>query len=574
MISIECRNFRGCERADIGCAPFALVAGRNGAGKSSLAQATAAVLCGDPLPIPGVTKSAAGLLVKSGTNTARITLKGESGSARIDWPDCVVTSEGDPPVASVYAAGLHRLALSPPRDRARVLGEYLKADPIRADLAAALTDVELGAEAVVDAVWQLIADQGWDGAHAMRKEKGAELKGEWKAVAGVNYGSRIAVSWLPADWTALNTGKVDLRNAAENDLAAAIPLAQAAHTRAIGDAAISGAARAQLQAEADAVEPRKDELQKAEAAAERVAQELARAQNERAALPPGNLDLGLPCPHCGALVAIRQLDLATRVLEPIEDVQVTASELKERRLAIADADGRITNLQAALRDADRAVDRARVDMQVALDAKVRVEAMPPPTSIGAGDAAVAAAEAALDQARRRLAVWRQKRDADAIQKSIAGNDLVLDILAPDGLRAKKLARVLELFNVAQLGRLSLAAGWSQVTIDAEMTLAFGGRPYPLLSTSEQYRVNAVLQVAMAHLDGSSMVVVDAADVLDGTTRSGLIALLEESGLPALVCLTLTRREQLPDLEAAGLGTSYWLADGVAQALHPPAEAAA
>jgi hypothetical protein len=213
-------------------------------------------------------------------------------------------------------------------------------------------------------------------------------------------------------------------------------------------------------------------------------------------------------------------------------------------------------------------------MQVALDAKRRVEAMPPMATFGAGDVASADAAAALERARRRLAAWRQKRDADELQQKIAGNDLVLDILAPEGLRARKLARVIELFNVAQLGRLSLAAGgWNQVTLDADMTLAYGGRPYPLLSTSEQYRVNLVLQVALAHLDKSAMVVIDAADVLDGTTRSGLFALLEEAGLPALICLTLTRRDQMPALDELGCGASYWLDSGVAQALHPPAEAA-
>jgi hypothetical protein len=72
---------------------------------------------------------------------------------------------------------------------------------------------------------------------------------------------------------------------------------------------------------------------------------------------------------------------------------------------------------------------------------------------------------------------------------------------------------------------------------------------------------------MAKLDGSDMVVLDAADVLDGTTRSGLFAMLEESGLDALVCLTLTRPEQCPDLAAADLGCSYWIEAGVTRPLY-------
>ena len=45
-------------------------------------------------------------------------------------------------------------------------------------------------------------------------------------------------------------------------------------------------------------------------------------------------------------------------------------------------------------------------------------------------------------------------------------------------------------------------------------------------------------------------------------------------MPALVCMTLSRREQVPDLAAAELGTSYWIEGGVAQPLHELAEAAA
>jgi hypothetical protein len=210
-------------------------------------------------------------------------------------------------------------------------------------------------------------------------------------------------------------------------------------------------------------------------------------------------------------------------------------------------------------------------MQTALLARTSLDKMPPPAE---AEIDVGAAKAEVDAAQQRLTGFRQKRDADDLHDKIMTNNAVIDILAPDGLRAKKLGHVIELFNEAQLGPLSLAAGWNQVAVDAAMTIAYGGRPYALLSTSEQYRVRATLQVAMARLDGSAMVVLDAADVLDGPTRSGLFDLLDEAGLPALVCLTLTRREQVPDLAADGLGISYWLESGVAQPLYEPEEAAA
>ena len=95
MISIRVRNFRGCEAAEIELDPIALVAGRNGAGKSSLAQATGAVLTGETLPFGLATKGSAAALVKSGAQEAIVYLKGDNGMAHIEWPACAATSDGD-----------------------------------------------------------------------------------------------------------------------------------------------------------------------------------------------------------------------------------------------------------------------------------------------------------------------------------------------------------------------------------------------------------------------------------------------------------------------------------------------
>ena len=556
MIELRVHKFRGCDAAEIILAPTALAAGRNGVGKSSLAQAAGAVLTGNALPLIGLSKASAGLLVKSGADTAWVVLKGESGTARIDWPACQVSAQGEPPAASIWAAGLNSVVSKSPADRARILGKYLHADPTREDLAKAFAEVELGAGAV-KTIWELIEAQGWDGAWMLRKNKGAEYKGAWRQVTGANWGSRAAASWVPAGW------QFEFEEPRENDLLAALALAKGNHDKAIAAAAVSGAERTRLAAEAAAVEARKDTLQQAEATAERLAGELVVARQARAALPPGTVDPGMPCPHCGAFVTLRRVNLAETRLEMAEAAP-PASELKKRRDAIARIDGDVGRLTGQVQEADRAVDQARLAMQTALDARYRLDKMPPPAE---AEIDVEAAKAEVAAAEQRLTGFRQKRKADELHDKIMTNNAVIDILAPDGLRAKKLGHVLELFNTAQLGRLSLAAGWNQVTVDAEMTFAYGGRPYALLSTSEQYRVRAVLQVAMAHLDGSAMVVLDAADVLDGPTRGGLFDLLTQVGMPALVLLTLSRPSQCPDLAADGLGQSYWLSEGIAHPLH-------
>jgi hypothetical protein len=63
-----------------------------------------------------------------------------------------------------------------------------------------------------------------------------------------------------------------------------------------------------------------------------------------------------------------------------------------------------------------------------------------------------------------------------------------------------------------------------------------------------------------------MVIVDGADILDAAQRGGLFNMLDDAAIPALVLVTLARQQQLPDLEAAGLGASYWISDGIAAPL--------
>jgi hypothetical protein len=394
----------------------------------------------------------------------------------------------------------------------------------------------------------------------VRRDRGVELKARWRQVTGANYGSRIAASWRPD----LDDDETD-----ENDLLAAVVRAKHAHETAIGAAAVSSAERDRLAGAAAKLEPAKDALRDAEQSAEAAAQRLDEAKAERAALPSTSSDPGMPCPHCGAFVTVQRISLTETRLVAVE-VMMFPTELKKRRLAIADVDGAIARLSSEAIAANRAVETARHELQNAAEADNYLKALPP--AVATGDD-VADAKAALDRAEKKLAGFRAKREADDLHARVETNEQMLDLLAPGGLRAGKLLRVLDAFN-GTLAADSEGAGWRPVSVLFDMSPAYDGRPYGLCSTSEQYRVRAALQVAMARLDRSAMVVLDAADVLDGPTRGGLFRLLDNAQLPALVCMTLSRREQMPDLAAAGLGASYWIEGGLAQPIGEPAEAAA
>ena len=102
-MNIQITNYRGIATADLDLTKICLVAGPNEAGKTSISQATAAALTGDPVPITGIKKTQAGMLVRSGTASGSATLTTDKGNTAVTWPNAKVKTEGAPPFASHYA---------------------------------------------------------------------------------------------------------------------------------------------------------------------------------------------------------------------------------------------------------------------------------------------------------------------------------------------------------------------------------------------------------------------------------------------------------------------------------------
>jgi len=134
-----------------------------------------------------------------------------------------------------------------------------------------------------------------------------------------------------------------------------------------------------------------------------------------------------------------------------------------------------------------------------------------------------------------------------------------------GRPGQKLPERLDPFNVT-LRELALAAEWPIPWLTPEMDVLVLNRPQVLWSESEVYRTEVLLRLATAALDGSDLVIIDAADILDAQGRNGLASVLTMAGRPALVTATYNEPRFVPDLEAAGLGRSYWIEDGVARPL--------
>src|SRR6185369_15567226 len=119
----EIRNFRGIASADLDIDKICLAAGPNEAGKTSTAQAVAAALTGEPMPIKGVSKASAGLLVRSGAANGSITLASQNGQTNIVYPSAKVKTEGVAPYASHFAAGIQSIVTMDDKDRIKILTE-------------------------------------------------------------------------------------------------------------------------------------------------------------------------------------------------------------------------------------------------------------------------------------------------------------------------------------------------------------------------------------------------------------------------------------------------------------------
>lgn len=544
-MDITIKNFRGVSEAGLQVAPIALVCGPNHSGKSSIAQAVSAALTGNAAVIEGITKAAAGKLLRDGTKRGSCTVADKAGSSTVNWPGASSSSEGNAPRASAIACGLTSVADMKPKEASAHLIAAIEAFPSLADFQAATAGIN---DAVLGVVWNLIQASGWDAAHKRAVERGSELKGAWQQLTGEAYGHVKAESWAPEILTGIDVTKLDA------DLAAAT----STHEQAKATQAVSAAEIGRLQADVAEGELAAKAIEELKAVASKANEAVASITAELNALPrPEVLEQLAECPHCkGHLVVVSR----TEVRAPT--ASITQDENNARQAAINEAQARLSAARNTAANAQANIAQHMVAVAAAERARAKLDSIP---RDGIAADAIAALEAEVNHIRYLISASNVRTAAADRHKQIQENQRIIDVLAPNGLRLTVLAAKLGAFNL-RLGALAAAASWPAVTVCDDMSLTFGGRPYLLLSESEKFRARVTLQIALADIDGSDMVVIDAADILDRAGRNGLFSLLRFAGLKALVCMTMNKAEDVPPIEKAGLGTAYWLDGAVLR--HP------
>jgi len=560
------RNFGSLERADVTLSDkITLIAGRNGAGKSTTARALAMLLAGVTIP-EGLLKKNSADIVRDGQAAGSIALMiGEGQSISIAYPSAQrATTGSDLPYASHIAAGLTSWESLKSDERARLLADLLKTAPTEADLAAVLADSGLSAEEAA-AVWKEIGSIGWANAEKSYKEAASRAKGAWQRITGENWGSNKAAMWRPPNWTP------DLMDATKSGLEAAVKRAETERDKAVAGAAVDSAKLEELRAKAatlDGITSEAEAARKARDSAESALQKAIQARSEMP-LVEGHGAQAVPCPCCGENLLARR-DHRTQELRLAKAVELSFSEKKALELDLAGADGKVENCRGALGEAEKKLAAISAAFEAAASAADELAQVSGRT--GSMDAITTATDA-LKAAQARFKAWNDANAAKEEYQKWARADAIATALSDTGVRKTKLERVLSMFAASWLAPLCDGAKWARVEIGPDLTPTYGGRAWALLSESERYRVEVILRIAIAKLDGSSLVIIDRADVLDQGNRNGLLGMISRlEDLPAVVCMT-ARREAVPDLSARNLGLSYWIEDGTAAPITAQAQAA-
>ncbi|HBO0430516.1 TPA: AAA family ATPase [Pseudomonas aeruginosa] len=528
ITKLEITNFQGLRHAALDVsAPVLLVAGHNGAGKSSLLDAISHAFTGKPGRV--AQKQHIGQLITEGA---------KKGEARVEWLDdagevqaCGValpSGKGSPLADSPFlpfVLDASRFAALDAKDRRRVLFDLTGASASPAEVGKRLKAKGIDL-ALFEKVKPLLRS-GFSAMVGQAKDYASEARGAWKAVTGENYGSEKANGWEP-EAPPVIVSEEELESARAELRATAQDLDEAQQTlgsskRAHADAQARASRITALRETAALADRRRNKLATDEANqdewSEKVMAAEAAASGEPAHQP-------LTCPHCQGAVDLQAGQLvAHQPPAKVADPEA-AKRLEEYRGYLASAQRAVANSQRDLKESEDAAAQAAAQA-AALEAETAQA--PSAEAIANGEQAINELRQARDRQQAKVqslqeafnaAAQRQDviKQAAGFHAEVCAWSALADALSPAGIPAEILADAIGPVNEL-LQRLSGTAGWSPVQISADIDVTFGGRLYGLLSESERWRCDATIALAIATISGLRLALLDRFDVLDIPART-------------------------------------------------------
>lgn len=526
-MNLDISGFLGAFKVEVQLIPgkTALLAGENGAGKSSTITAARAVLSAVALP-PDWEKQDAKDLVHDAVDEAAVKFSYPEGPGErlITYPACDTFGRGAP-IVNGWALGSKILHALPMKERFSELVSILGAKVDGPTLRKELDKLEHLAKEHKDALVLKAIGNGYEVAQAAAEGYARELKGTFKAVAGCGHGANQGLTFKPLNWEEM------LEKASLDDLKTAAIEAQKEHDEAVGKAALANAAAEHAG--------KKDEYAtKLSEWTGKIDETVIQLQSARFALSES-----LTCSGCGMVGRSYEGNL-------VATDHVDTSNYKPSN--VKDLEQRLANAQLAM-----GVTKANFEEAVKHE------------GVAAERVDVAAFKAKLAQAVHRVAAKVNKEKGIALHYQIMDTLKAADIVSPSGLPRRILLNALEAFN-KDMATICELAGWNAFWIDNNLGLRCTTRDYRRLSKGQRFRADATLQLAIAKKQKQSVVVMDELEALDKPGRNQLFTVLANSEVAALIALTTSKDRdgnvEIPDLAKAGIGTTYVIEAGVSKPL--------
>lgn len=545
--------------------PLSIICGPNESGKSSIADGISFAILQrlprismaadrDQLVSQGAKQGTVTIICDANGQSVRLTRDVRSAKlrteARLPVPDNVVPEAADyifDPPAFTLATTEERLRLMLKVGRVVMAPAHLKDLLMRRGFPLA---AELSDEQSIEEWFDTCTDQA------------AQARGAWKAVTGTAYGEKKADTWSAEIRTDASSGALEQAEAS----------ARMARMKLLELTGKLGSQAGRAEGERERLNTLADEIPQRVATLERLQGELQGARNVEGQLSATLREMrGRPlvCVQCGTR---HRLDGNALVEAPDDGRNLgpiaSPADVANAKTMRARASQTVADLSRRVEDARRAAEAANEARTILLDwpaetpemVKLRAE-------IDAKDqerqrcegAAIAMREAlsANERARQKTALAKEHHQAARDWMALRAQ------VASDGLPAELLKGALSTFNLL-IADFCGILGWPVFIIGQDMQISRSGLHYELLSESAQWRVDAIIALALAEASGFKMVVLDRFDVLEPPARkaalTGFYKMIRKQRADSILLLgTLAK----PPIVPPDVGV-HWLGPVIAQ----------
>lgn len=551
------RDLLGIERAELRIEPGKLteVTGLNASGKTSIAVCLQALLARDVNPLGLSAADAKRAYGHHGNSDGYATLELPEGD--LTWRAAAGTIAGPPggSLSAPEAVGLVDFTSKrSAKERAELFWSILL-PPFEEVLGA--TKEALAAympPTDVSGVIEMLRERGWYPTESVFTERARDAKRQWRDVTTRIYGSKVAEDWRPDGWLA-DYDRLTVERAEELVTVAreSLFVLHQEHAISATDAQRAEEASGQIPGLRIKSEELSVSLREAEGELEARASALRGAnidiaEAEKAYRAAASLadrhSTPLMCPHCSGAVVIVQ-DGGVR----LSAVDEAAQQARKSLAGLSETLGQAQSSASRRREEEREATEARAGVKKRLDAArwqlTRAEedaARSGPVETEERISAIASVESELEDAKRVVELVRARRDAARLHETIVRYEAIVKAVGPTGVRTRMLERGEARLN-AGLRVLSEESGWPATLVERGGVIFVGSRPVALCSESERWRAQAALQLTLAALSGSKVVVMDRADMLDAEGRAGLAKAIQrvanKLSISVVVCSTET-----------------------------------